>query len=144
MFALFQFCGRIMMYVWLFLSNIAYVAIFAYAWSYGVVFTGINRGYTNGFDYSNLLILRNALFAFLLIFTFLYSILNMYIICLVSKLGCCFVEGLEGEINNRSQNIEAHPLQVIPFKIRNKSKCISLVITITLNILNNVYRNDSI
>ena len=116
-FIFFQFCGRMMMYVWLFLSNIAYVVIFAYTWSYGLMFIATYRYYYDGYDYFDLTRLRHTLLALLLIFTFTYSILNMYIICLVTKFGCCFVEGLEGDINNRSQNTEAQPLQVIPFNL---------------------------
>jgi len=114
MIALFQFCGRMMMYVWLFLSNIAYVVIFAYTWSDGWLYVQ-PYVYFQGYTHYDAISLRQTLFALLLIYTFTYSILNMYIICLVSKFGCCFVEGLEGEINNRSQNTEAQPLQVILF-----------------------------
>jgi len=116
-----QTCGRIAIYVWLFLSNLAYVISFAYTWSFGVAYIGSmnymssnqeDDDYYYGYDYEGTEGLRNTLFAFLLIYTFTFSILNMYTICLVSKFGCCFVEGMDAEMNNRAQNNASQPLQV--------------------------------
>ena len=105
------------MYVWLFLSNLAFAMIFAFSWYFGSLFIGSMNNPEDDWYYNHIKRtegLRNALFAFLLIYSFTMSILNMYTICLVTKYGCCFLEGSEAGINNRTQNNGAQALQVIP------------------------------
>jgi len=58
---------------------------------------------------------RAVFIAFLIICSFLFSISNLYTICLVGKFGFCFVEGMEAEINNGLQNNDAQALRVNEF-----------------------------
>jgi len=105
----FQTCGRITIYIWLFLSSLAYVGILTFTCYMGLFFL-----YDDYYDNDGKW-LRTLLFAFLIICALLFSISNMYTICLVSKFGFCFVEGMEAEINNGLQNNDAQALQVNEF-----------------------------
>ena len=132
-----------MLYTWLFFNNIGYAVIFAYTWYFGLqILNGTygNHRYNYGNQYGNnqygnqyynqyhttytdysesnkwgrLHIDEKAtLFAFLIIFSFVFIILNLYTMCLVNRLGCCFVEGLESDLNNQPQRIEVRPSQVL-------------------------------
>jgi len=125
------------LYIWLFFNNIGYAVIFAYTWNFGFqVLDGTdenhrynygnqygnnqygNQYYTTYTDYSEynkrgLLDEKATLFAFLIIFSFVFIILNLYTMCLVNRLGCCFVEGLESDINNQPHGIDVRLSQVL-------------------------------
>jgi len=102
----FQTCGRITLYIWLFLSSLAYVGILTFSCYMGLPFL-----YGDYYSYDGEGLLK-LFFAFLIICALLFSISNMYTICLVSKFGFCFVAGMEAEINNGLQNNGAQALQV--------------------------------
>jgi len=104
-FIYFQTFRRITIYIWLFLSNLAYVGILTFTCYKGLPYTYYgDEG------------LGQFLFAFLIICSFLFSISNLYTICLVFKFGFCVVEGMEAEINNGLQNNDAQTLQVNELK----------------------------
>ena len=103
-FICFQTCERIKIYIWLFLSNLAYVSILTLTCYTGVPTTLYRDTW-----------LGKLYFSVLIICPFLFSICNMYTICLVSKFGFCFVEGMEVDMNNGLQNNDVHALQVNVF-----------------------------
>jgi len=48
----------------------------------------------------------------LIAYTLAYSVLTLYTTFLVSKFGCCFIDGKESELSNRTENNGPHTLQV--------------------------------
>jgi len=79
------------MYILLFLSDLAFIAIFASSFYFGTE-EWVNDGFIK------------LLVAFLIINSFTLFVLNVYTFHLVCKFGCCFVEGLDEEMNAKKQN----------------------------------------
>ena len=95
----FQTKGVNFLLVWLFLINIACFSLLPVL---GFLYSNDEYGLYGSTELTLLLIA----------YTLAYSVLTLYTTCLVSKFGCCFIEGKETELSNRTGHSGSHDLQV--------------------------------
>ncbi|XP_052759932.1 uncharacterized protein LOC128202817 [Mya arenaria] len=88
-------CGLVSVFVWMFLTNMVYMILFAYSWVFWLN--------TSSWSYSEDWL--NTVFAFTLIINLCLSIFNLYSMCLVYKFGCCFMNGVDRECPQQSVNM---------------------------------------
>ena len=79
------------MYVLLFVSDLAFITSLVSSLNFGTLAWGSDA-------------LIKVLVVLLSLNSFTLFILNVYTFHLVCKFGCCFVEGLESEMNAKEQN----------------------------------------
>ncbi|XP_052819397.1 uncharacterized protein LOC128245311 [Mya arenaria] len=85
-------CGLVSVFVWMFLTDMAYMLVFATSWGIWLV----------SYDVKDLL---NTVFAFALIINIVLTFFNLYSICLVYKYGCCFMDGVDRECRQQSVDV---------------------------------------
>jgi len=99
----FQTKGRDGLLVMLFLINLVCLSLLP-------VFCLLYRIY--GYGYHGINIGSTELTLLLIAYTLAYSVLTLYTTCLVSKYGCCFIDGKESDLSNRTEDNRPHTLQV--------------------------------
>ncbi|XP_052759934.1 uncharacterized protein LOC128202820 [Mya arenaria] len=90
-------CGLGCVYVWTVFTNMGYISMFAYSiYVWGTY--GQDRRIHKDYEPKML----TTLFAFTLMINFTLSIMNLYSMCIVYRYGCCYMNGIDKELQHQS------------------------------------------